>query len=295
MSQYQSGRTFAQPVLSSWLEALAYAQYRMPATAAAVAASLRSAAQQLPDFKPSTHTDLGGGTGAAVWAAADVFAAIPSTTVVDYSEPALALGEDLARRSTYTSVNTAMWQRQDVTLSAALLPVDLMTLSYVLNEVSPADVPAIVRSAAVAAQVLVVVEPGTPAGFRRVIMARQEMLAQGMNIAAPCPHDGACPMVDMSGEWCHFVARLERSTLHRQVKAASLGHEDEKFAFVVGSRRRVAQVAHRILRHPQHRKGLVTLTLCSPPSAVEVRTISRRQTEQYRAARRTSWGDPWSD
>jgi hypothetical protein len=33
-------------------------------------------------------------------------------------------------------------------------------------------------------------------------------------------------------EWRHFATRFERSSLHRCIKNAELGHEDEKYSYV---------------------------------------------------------------
>ena len=35
--------------------------------------------------------------------------------------------------------------------------------------------------------------------------------------------------------WCHFAVRLARTSLHRDVKGARLGYEDEKYSFLVVS------------------------------------------------------------
>ncbi len=70
----------------------------MPATFEAVRSALDALAEAAPDWTPATHTDVGGGTGAASWAVAGAWEG-PATTVLDWAEPALALGRELARAS----------------------------------------------------------------------------------------------------------------------------------------------------------------------------------------------------
>ncbi|WP_313896342.1 small ribosomal subunit Rsm22 family protein, partial [Streptomyces sp. YIM 98790] len=85
------------PILRDRVDVVAYAAYRMPATFAAAGAALRELAGRLPGWSPAGHLDIGGGTGAAVWAAAGTWpAADRPVTVVDWAGPALELGRELA-------------------------------------------------------------------------------------------------------------------------------------------------------------------------------------------------------
>lgn len=104
-----------------------------------------------------------------------------------------------------------------------------------LNELTAADRAALVDAAAGAARAVLIVEAGTPAGYARVIEARDRLIAAGFRVAAPCPHSAACPIVPGT-DWCHFAARVSRSSLHRQVKSGSLAYEDEKFSYVAATR-----------------------------------------------------------
>lgn len=69
--------------------------------------------------------------------------------------------------------------------------------------------------------VLVLVEPGTPAGAAAIQRARTQLLeaaaaevaagrgdSSAAHVVAPCPHDGACPM-EGRPSWCHFVQRFQ--------------------------------------------------------------------------------------
>ena len=55
------------------IDALAYALVRMPATYAAVTASLNALHEITPRFAPASLLDVGAGPGTATWAAAEAF------------------------------------------------------------------------------------------------------------------------------------------------------------------------------------------------------------------------------
>jgi ribosomal protein RSM22 (predicted rRNA methylase) len=107
-------------------------------------------------------------------------------------------------------------------------------------------------------------------------------------MAAPCPGGGACPVIEP--DWCHFAARVERSSLHRQLKGGDLGYEDEKFSYVALGRHAVEPAASRIVRRPHHQPGLIVLQTCSPQGLQSVR-VSKRDRSRFRAARHAAWGD----
>ncbi|MBL1066601.1 rRNA methyltransferase [Streptomyces sp. 7-21] len=300
MASYRGRTPTAAPVVRNRDDAVAYAAYRMPATHAAAADALGRLAALRPGWSPATHTDAGGGTGACVWAAA---AAWPGdgarrTRVLDWSSPALDVGRELAAGAADPAVRAAGWQRQRLT--GPLPGADLVTAAYVLGELPPDGRDALADAAAAATApggAVVVVEPGTPEGYRRVLAARARLLAAGLRVLAPCPHQAACPLAP-DADWCHFSARVARSSLHRRVKGGSLPYEDEKFSYVTAVRDSAgpsedAPAESRVIRHPQLRKGQVLLELCAPEGVVRRETVTRRDSERYRAARRTAWGDAW--
>ncbi|QKW27266.1 rRNA methyltransferase [Streptomyces seoulensis] len=290
------------PILRNHADATAYAAYRMPATFEAVHTALTAFADAAPDWTPAGHTDIGGGTGAATWAAAATWPAPRPTTVLDWSDAALALGREIA--AAHPALRAAHWQRARIGTALTLDPTDLVTVSYVLGELTAADRTAVVDAAAAAAQAVVIVEPGTPDGYTRVIEARDRLIQAGFRVAAPCPHSAACPIVPGT-DWCHFSARVSRSSLHRQVKGGSLAYEDEKFSYVAAARFPAAPAAARVVRRPQIRKGQVLLDLCEPaqapdesgspgePERLRRRTVTKRHGDLYKAARDADWGDPW--
>lgn len=293
IESYRGTTPTAAPILRDAADVAAYAAYRMPATYAAVRTALGAFRLQAGDWAPHSHLDLGGGTGAATWAVADAWEdAGHRSTVLDWSQPALALGAALAEAAHTAAVRDADWTRQPLGGAAMVPQADLVTVSYVLGELTAADRESLVASAAQAAGgAVVVVEPGTPEGYARVIEARDRLIGAGLHVLAPCPHDGRCPVT--GDDWCHFAARVQRTALHRQVKGASLPYEDEKFSYVAAARFPAEPAAGRVVRHPQIRKGLVLLDLCERPPGLSRAAVSKRQGATYRAARDTEWGAPW--
>jgi ribosomal protein RSM22 (predicted rRNA methylase) len=164
----------------------------------------------------------------------------------------------------------------------------------VLGELTQAQQAALVALAVRSAPAVMLIEPGTPAGHDRILAARGQLLAAGYVLAAPCPHELRCPLKE-AGDWCHFGARLPRSGLHRQVKGAELGYEDEKFSYVAAVRPDVLgkpdRPPGRIVRRPQQRKGLVTLELCTMDGSASRELIGKSARETYRRARKATWGE----
>jgi ribosomal protein RSM22 (predicted rRNA methylase) len=290
IANYRGATPTDAPILRDRADVAAYAAYRMPATFEAVHAALEAFADATPDWTPSGHTDVGGGTGAATWAVTATWPGARTVTVLDWSDPALTLGREIAAAN--PALKDARWQRARIGKDLTLAPTDLVTVSYVLNELTPADRTALVDTAAASAQTVVIVEAGTPAGYARVIEARDRLLAAGFRIAAPCPHSAACPIAP-GEDWCHFATRVSRSSLHRKVKGGSLPYEDEKFSYVAATRLPAAPAPARVIRRPQIRKGQVLLDLCESDEHLTRRTVTKRHGDLYKAARDAAWGDPW--
>ncbi|WP_267245301.1 small ribosomal subunit Rsm22 family protein [Streptomyces sp. PR69] len=299
IASYRGRTPTDAPVLRDRADVAAYAAYRMPATFEAVRSALAGLRAAAPGFAPRTHADIGGGTGAASWAVAEAWAAAerqggppPRTTVLDWAEPALALGRELAQASGVPGLDGVEWRRTRIGPALRIDDTDLVTVSYVLNELTDEDRAAVVDEASRAAQAVVVVEPGTPDGYERIIEARDRLTAAGLRIAAPCPHSARCP-IEPGTDWCHFSARVSRSSLHRQVKGGSLAYEDEKFSYVAAVRFPADPAPARVTRRPQIRKGQVLLDLCAE-EGLRRETVAKREGARYRAARDVGWGDAWS-
>src|SRR6476646_1613402 len=83
--------------IKSETDALAYAVARMPATYAAVVASLNTLCEIRPGFAPASLLDVGAGPGTASWAAAEAFPSLQDFALLDANDALRTLALDLAR------------------------------------------------------------------------------------------------------------------------------------------------------------------------------------------------------
>jgi ribosomal protein RSM22 (predicted rRNA methylase) len=274
--------------IRSEADALAYALARMPATYAAVIASLNALAEITPDFAPQNLLDVGAGPGTASWAAAEAFSSLQSFTLLDANDALRALGHDLGSGS--TRLRGMTYQRGEARAALAdAEPADLVVASYMIGETSEAEQCALTELMWTKTRdTLLIVEPGTPAGYARIIAARAQLIAAGAHVAAPCPHDGKCPLT--APDWCHFTQRLPRLRAHKQIKGAELPFEDEKFSYVALTRAPAARHPARVLAQPVVSKVEVSAKLCTPDGVI-IATAPRRAKADYARARRWRWGD----
>jgi ribosomal protein RSM22 (predicted rRNA methylase) len=273
-------------------DALAYALARMPATYAAVAASLNALCASRPGFAPASLLDVGAGPGTASWAAAAAFASLQAFTLLDSNAPLRELGLELCTASSRLRGST--YRHGDArALLAQIEPAALVVASYVIGESVGTERAGLAELMwARTRDSLLIVEPGTPAGYNTILALRQQLIASGAHVTAPCPHERSCPLTPP--DWCHFSQRLPRSRAHRQVKAAELGYEDEKFAYVVLSRAAARARGARVLAQPDIGKVEVSAKLCTADGLVTAR-VPRRDRAGYARARRWRWGDAIMD
>jgi ribosomal protein RSM22 (predicted rRNA methylase) len=284
---YRAGGT--SRIVASELDALAYAVVRMPGTYAAVRAALAQTAPLVPDFQPRSLLDVGAGPGTASWAGLATWPSLQRAALVDSNPHLLALARKL--HASAPQIDLSVVPGDAAGALGSDLTADVVMASYALAEIEPAAAKRVLAKLwGLAGRLLVIVEPGTTDGFRRILACRDFLLAQVAAIVAPCSHEGACPLA-ASARWCHFGARLPRSRDHLAAKGASVPYEDEKFIYLVAGKGFGAIArGRRILATPKVSKVGVALTLCAPEIAEE-RIVGRRARDEYKAAKRLDWGD----
>jgi ribosomal protein RSM22 (predicted rRNA methylase) len=269
-------------------DALAYALARMPATYAAVAACLNALLDVRPEFAPQSLLDIGAGPGTASFAASEAFPSLQNFALLDRNSALRALAAELARETTRLSKLTYAAGEARTALSQADA-ANLVIASYVIGELTEPERDELVALAwSKTNDTLVLVEPGTPAGYARIIAARAKLVALDARVTAPCPHDRACPLA--APDWCHFAQRLARSRAHKEIKGAELPFEDEKFSYVIATRAPVPNRPARVLAQPAVGKVEVSAKLCTSNGVITA-IVPRRDRSAYAEARRWRWGD----
>lgn len=273
-------------------DALAYALARMPATYAALSACLNAIAEARPDFAPASLLDVGAGPGTATWAAAQALSSLREFTLLDSNNSLRDLALEFFRSS--SNLSAINYRPGDAGKLLNDSPsTDFVVASYLAGELGKAERANLADAMwSKTRDTMLIVEPGTPAGYGRVAELRALLIAKGAHVVAPCPHDNACPLT--APDWCHFSQRLARSRAHKQLKGAELPFEDEKFSYVALSRQPVASRMSRVLAQPKISKVAVTMKLCTA-NGIGFATVARRDKRNYSIARKLNWGDAASE
>ncbi len=274
------------PLISDY-QKLAYISVRMPATYAAIVQTLRELSFRTPSLLVESALDIGAGPGTSLWALRELLAPfLKQVTLLEKDPGFIRLGKELYGSRSEIEVK---WEGGDASMAESFLPHDLVLASFSLGEFQESDwQKTLLAMWQASRKFLIVIEPGSPRGFEKIRKMRETLLEQGAHLIAPCPHSQTCPM--QGSDWCHFAARVERTSIHRQIKNATLNYEDEKFSYLIFSREKTSLFQSRILTRPQKNNGYVNLKLCSA-TGVENVTISRKSKDEYRRVRKLEWGD----
>jgi ribosomal protein RSM22 (predicted rRNA methylase) len=275
-------------------DVLAYAFARLPATYAAAAAVFNGMRETLPAFQPRGMLDVGAGPGTAAFAAVQAFGTVDNIRLIDANAELRKLALTLMAEADSETLRQAADARSyqlgnALTLLSETKPADLVVASYAAGELAESELARFTHILwAATAGALVIIEPGTPAGYGRILHVRSELIAAGAHVAAPCPHKRECPL--HPPDWCHFAQRLPRSRDHLHIKGAEVPFEDEKFSYVVLSRGQPQSIDARVLAPPKITKGAITARLCTDGGVV-TDIAARRAPDAYRRRKSWRWGD----
>jgi len=286
--EYRKQNINSKTVVSSENKVLAYLSGRMGETSVVVD-SVLSKLDKVTNFSSDVKSvlDLGSGTGSVLWAIenyipkANVVAVEKEKLMIKYSK---VLSSDLNLNIDYIQENVLSKNVEE------LNNADLVIESYMLNELTENEAIKILDlMAEKTRKYLVIVEPGTPKSYEKMMIFRDYLLSKGLNLILPCPHSDKC---GLNNDYCNFSVRVPRSKLVRQVKSGALNYEDEKYFYLIFSKEKQAKNYNStILRRPIYRKGCVDLKLCGSDSQIKLKTITKSDKQKYKVAKDYKHGD----
>ena len=286
-SAYRKENISSKLVVTKDSEVLSYLSTRMCATTSVIYKVLDTILK-VADFDVESMLDVGSGTGSALWAIDNIFPGIKVTaleiedSMLKYSK---ILSSDLTLDVDYIKGNILSKTTSDK------LPIsNLVIESFMLNELTDVDrLKAVDVMLSKTNDYLVLIEPGTPKSYERMMTIKDYVINKGLSLILPCANTGKCPL---QNDYCNFSVRVERASFSRLVKSGSLSHEDEKYFYLVFRKNNTPLVKNNsiVLRHPKYRKNCVDLKLCNASGVKDV-TITKSNKDIYKLCRDVSHWD----
>lgn len=271
-------------LITSKEDAVAYAVSRMPATYGAVYSALEHSLEMMPNERITSLLDVGAGTGTATWAVNELLD-VESNICVENEDYMLNLGKILMKNV----IDNVQWIEKNIITDNIEQKADLVISSYVLNEIKTENRNQILEKLWNSARkLLLIIEPGTPEGYNQIKEIRDYFIKKGANIVAPCAHEKECKI--SKDDWCAFSCRVSRTKVHKMLKEGDAPYEDEKFSYIAISKTKTEKV-NRILRHPKIENGRITLKLCTTEGDIEEKTITKKEKERFKTAKKLNNGD----
>lgn len=281
MYQKRTGDT----LLNAEIEALAYSIMRMPATYGAVYTALKHTLERM-DGNIQSVVDIGAGTGAATWAISELLDT-KDIQCFEREQVMLELGKSFMSQN--PNLKDVSWKYMDIVEDDLDVKADLVVTSYMLNEIKPEERENVINKLMKSSNhIILIIEPGTPAGFKNIREVQKIAIENGFHIIAPCTFQGVCPLPDE--DWCHSIVRMERTKVHKLLKNADLPYEDEKFSYIAISKEKYDNSGIRILRHPMIEKGKITLKVCHN-GEIEDMIVTKKDKELFKVVKKKKCGD----
>ena len=281
MYQERTGNT----LLNTEIEALAYSIMRMPATYGAVYTALKHTLERI-DFNIQSVLDIGAGTGSATWAISELLNT-KNIQCFEREEVMLELGKSFMSQN--PKLKDVSWDYMDIVKDKLEVKADLVVTSYMLNEIQPENRKDVINKLIKNSNhIVLMIEPGTPEGFKNIKEVQKIAIETGLNIVAPCTFQGICSLPD--DDWCHSIVRMDRTKVHKLLKNADLPYEDEKFSYIAISKEKYDNSGMRILRHPRIEKGRITLKVCHN-GKIEDMIVTKKDKELFKMVKKKKCGD----
>lgn len=256
-------------------DSMLYAISRMPATFSVIYTLMRDLSSQNLLGDITTVLDVGSGTGACYFALKELDENL-SIDLIERDKNMIDVFKALTDGLVDVSVG-------DIRGFKSKTKADLVISSYVLSELGEDDRKTALNNLMNASNgYVLVVDTGTPKTYEFMMDMKRFANGSGWHVVAPCMH-GECAL---KNDYCQFFARVERSSLHRLAKDATLSYEDEKYFYLLISKDDKEINGERIIRRPVIKEGSVSLVLCGK-TGVEGKTFTKKNKDEFKKAKKS--------
>lgn len=129
-------------------------------------------------------------------------------------------------------------------------------------------------------QNLLIMEPSTQLQGRRLMGLREELIAKGFSIWAPCTHQGSCPLLHQSKkDWCHDRVHWEVPKWFQRIEAQlPIKNKTLTHSYLVASRRPAPQEDSlgRVVGDELKEKGKTRWMFCHNEERLFLSWLQRR-------------------
>lgn len=268
--KYKTQSGSGKSLISNHDDGLLYALSRMPATFAVISSLYETLVSQGLIGDINSVFDVGSGTGSGYFAMRESGKNIK----ISLFERDKNMIDIFSRFETHEQVN-----KFDITKDEFNEKADLVMTSYMLSELSDNDrLFAAEKLYNATNKYLLIIDTGTPNVWKEMMEIKSHLESLGGKTLAPC----MCEKCPLENDYCQFYARVERSSIHRIIKEGSLPFEDEKYFYLLISKQPQDQpIGSRVIRRPQIKPNIVTLTLCENDGVIK-KDFTKRDKEAFK-------------
>ncbi|MBF0224293.1 MAG: methyltransferase [Desulfobacterales bacterium] len=270
-----------QTFIKSSADVIAYTAYRFPATYAAISSCLSEIQARRLDWEPKTVLDVGSGPGTSAWVVKFIWPNLECITLLEHDKNMLHLAKKLFKQNDSSFIQKIVWKETNLISQWECQNHDFVIAAYILGELPTSKHQTFIEKLwSHTNDTLLIIEPGNPRGASFIRNVRDQLIQEGANIIAPCPHIQSCPA--FGDDWCHFSQRIERTWFQRIVKRGFRPYADEKFSYIAASRHQGTAIKSRIVKQPKIRKGHVLIKICETNGTLKDIVVTKKEGNFYR-------------
>lgn len=135
-------------------------------------------------------------------------------------------------------------------------------------------------------EALFILEPSTQTAGRKLLQLRQELIAKGYHIWAPCLHEMDCPLLTQSKtDWCHHRVGFQAPEWFEQVEQhLSMKNKTITFSYLLARKQKPLRgsefaKAARLVGDPLYEKGKTRQMICRSPEREFISVLDREKLE----------------